>query len=233
MTELAEASVPVHAVAHQFEDAHQQKATATLGMWVFLATEVMFFGGLITGFVIYRFLSPEIFARGSHKLNVLLGTINTWVLLTSSLTMALAVHAGQTGSRKEQVRYLLATILLGSVFLGIKGVEYHEEYENHRVPGLNFRSEVLPQTPETLEIPDRRFELFFVFYFFMTGLHALHMVIGIGVLAVLVVMAHRGRFTPEYNTPLELSGLYWHFIDIVWVFLFPLLYLIDLYKKLT
>src|SRR5262245_38496425 len=167
MTELAEVSVPAHAVAHQFEDAHQQKAAATLGMWAFLATEVMFFGGLITGFIIYRFLSEDVFAKGSHELNVLLGTINTWVLLTSSLTMALEVHAGQTGDRKGQVRYLLATIVLGSVFLGIKGVEYHEEYENHHVPGLNFRSEVLPQTPETLEIDKRRFELFFVFYFFM------------------------------------------------------------------
>jgi cytochrome c oxidase subunit 3 len=230
MTELAHAPGHAHAVAHQFEDAEQQKSTATLGMWAFLATEVMFFGGLITGFIVYRFTSPHAFALGCRELDVRLGAINTWVLLTSSLTMALAVHAGQLGDRKWQVRYLLATMLLGSVFLGIKAVEYYHEYENHHVPGLNFRTTVQPQIPETLEISERRFELFFVFYFFMTGLHALHMVIGIGLLAVIALMAHRGRFTPDYHTPLELSGLYWHFIDIVWVFLFPLLYLIDLHK---
>jgi cytochrome c oxidase subunit 3 len=229
MTELAHAPAlgRAHAVAHQFEDAEQQKATATLGMWAFLATEVMFFGGLITGFIIYRFTSPREFALGSRQLEVWLGATNTWVLLTSSLTMALAVHAGQLGDRKGQVRFLFATMLLGSAFLGIKAVEYHDEYEKHLVPGLNFQTPVPPQLPETEAVAQRRFELFFVFYFFMTGLHALHMIIGIGVLAVLTLLAHRGRFTPEYHTPLELSGLYWHFVDIVWVFLFPLLYLID------
>ncbi len=228
---MSEHTATPHAhLAHQFETPAQQKESATLGMWTFLATEVMFFGGLFTGFVVYRFTTPEAFAIAADRLSVLLGSINTAVLLTSSLTVALAVRAGQTGDRRAQVRYLLLTMALGTAFLGIKAVEYTMEYHERLVPGRYFSTEHLKIPEDASELVRQRTEMFFVFYFFMTGLHAFHMIIGLGVFAVIAWMAHRGRFTPEYHTPLELSGLYWHFVDIVWVFLYPLLYLIDRHK---
>src|SRR5262249_21366989 len=196
--------------------------SAVLGMWTFLATEVMFFGGLFAAFCVYRFTDPRAFAIASRQLDVLMGTINTFVLLTSSLTMALAVRAGQLGDRKGQVRYLLLTILLATIFLGIKGSEYYEEYEKHLIPGTMFRTTALHLPPDAPTLLAQQAEMFFVFYFFMTGLHAFHMVIGLGVMAAMVVLANRGRFTPRYSTPLEMTGLYWHFVDMVWVFLFPL-----------
>lgn len=205
------------ALAHQFDDLEQQSEAATLGMWAFLVTEVLFFGGLFLGYVVYRSSYPEAFASGSHHLDVALGAVNTAVLIGSSLTMALAVHAAQVGRRKELVLFLLGTILLGAVFLGIKGVEYAHKFAEHLVPGPSF----VFTGPHAHQA-----QLFFSFYFAMTGLHAAHMVIGIGVLAVLTVMAWGGRFSAAYYAPVEISGLYWHFVDIVWIFLFPLLYLI-------
>jgi cytochrome c oxidase subunit 3 len=230
MAELAASPAHPHAPAHQFEDVEQQHEAATLGMWAFLATEVMFFGGLITGFAVYRFTSPGTFAAASRHLSAWLGGINTAVLLGSSLTMALAVRAGQVGDRTGQVRHLVLTMLLGGAFLGIKAVEYTQEYREHLVPGLDFRAAEVRLPAGATGLDRRRAELFFVFYFFMTGLHALHLVIGIGLVGVIAALARRGRFTPEYHTPLELTGLYWHFIDIVWVFLYPLLYLIDIHR---
>lgn len=204
-------------LAHQFDDVAQQSEAATLGMWAFLVTEILFFGGLFLGYVVYRSTYPEAFASGSHHLDVLLGTVNTAVLIGSSLTMALAVHAAQVGRRKELMLFLLGTILLGSAFLGIKGVEYAHKFEEHFVPGRSF----LFDGPHSHQV-----QLFFSFYFAMTGLHAVHMIIGIGILSVLVVMAWQNRFSAAYYAPIEISGLYWHFVDIVWIFLFPLLYLI-------
>ncbi|MGH8069671.1 MAG: cytochrome c oxidase subunit 3 family protein [Candidatus Entotheonellia bacterium] len=202
---------------HQFDDVEQQYEVSSLGMWVFLVTEIMFFGGLFTGYVVYRAAYPAAFAEGSHHLDILLGGVNTAVLIGSSLTMALAVHSAQVGERQALVRFLLLTMLLGLVFLGIKGVEYAHKFEEHLVPGSRFVSEG-PQAPQV--------QLFFGFYFSMTGMHAVHMVIGIGILAVLAWRAWRGQFSPAYFTPVELTGLYWHFVDIVWIFLFPLLYLL-------
>jgi cytochrome c oxidase subunit 3 len=217
-------------LASHFDDLEQQRQSATLGMWTFLATEVMFFGGLFAGFSIYRFTDPHAFALASRHLNITLGSINTFVLLTSSLTMALAVRAGQLGDRKGQVRYLLLTMALATAFLGIKGREYYEEFENHLAPGLHYSAAALHLPADAPADLARQTQLFFVFYFFMTGLHAFHMIIGIAIMAVLVVLARRGWFTRDYYTPLEMTGLYWHFVDLVWVFLFPLLYLIDLHK---
>lgn len=186
-------------------------------MWVFLVTEIMFFGGMFTAYVAYRSAYPEAFGHASNHLDLTLGAINTAVLIGSSLTMALAVHAAQVGKRGALVLFLLFTMLLGSVFLGIKAVEYADKFHHGLVPGPAF----------TYAGPDaRQAQLFFSLYFAMTGLHALHMVIGLGILGVLVVQARQGRFGPEYHTPVENSGLYWHFVDIVWIFLFPLLYLI-------
>jgi cytochrome c oxidase subunit 3 len=205
------------ALAHHFDDLAQQKEAATLGMWVFLVTEVLFFGGLFTAYLVYRSSYPEAFAAASHHLDVVLGTINTAVLIGSSLTMALAVHAAQLGERRTLMLFLLLTMALGAVFLGIKGVEYAHKFEEYHVPGPNFRFE---------EPYFRQAQIFLSLYFVMTGLHAIHMVIGLGIMTWMLVWAWNGTITKDYNSPIEISGLYWHFVDIVWIFLFPLLYLI-------
>lgn len=205
------------ALAHQFDDLSQQYDATHLGMWVFLLTEIMFFGGLIVAYVVYRAAYPAAFTAGSHHLDILLGCINTAVLIGSSLTMALAVHAAQEGNRQVLVGFLLFTLLLGLIFLGIKAIEYEHKFADHLVPGvLFFFSGPLAQ----------QVELFFSLYFLMTGMHALHMVIGIGLLLWFVRNAQQGRYTAAYFAPVELMGLYWHFVDIVWIFLFPLLYLL-------
>jgi cytochrome c oxidase subunit 3 len=204
-------------VAHQFEDATQQYEASTLGMWAFLITEVMFFGGLFAGFFVYILGHAQAFAAGSRHLDLTLGTVNTVVLLGSSLTMALAVRSAQQGRRHGQVLYLILTITLGLAFLGIKGLEYAHKFEQHLVPGPHFRMD---------GSHDQSAQLFFSFYFAMTGVHALHMVVGIGILSWLLVNAWRGKYTQSYFTPVEVSGLYWHFVDVVWIFLFPTLYLV-------
>ena len=204
-------------VAHQFEDAAQQYETATLGMWAFLITEIMFFGGLFAGFFVYVLGHTQAFAEGSRHLDLALGTINTVVLLGSSLTMALAVRSAQQGHRNGQALFLALTIILGLVFLGIKGVEYAHKFEQHLVPGPQFQMEGSHAQSA---------QLFFSFYFAMTGVHALHMVVGVGLLSWLLINAWRGKYTQTYFTPVEVCGLYWHFVDVVWIFLFPTLYLV-------
>lgn len=208
-------------VAHHFDDADQQFYAAQLGMWIFLATEVLFFGGLFAGYAQYRYWYPEAFAAGSGHLDLVLGTLNTTVLLGSSLAMALAVRAAQTSHTRELVRLLIATIALGTVFLGVKAYEYYHKWHEHLIPGQSFQLE-----GEHAGVAEGPVELFFSFYFAMTGVHALHMVIGIAILGTLVVRARRGEFHGDYFTPVEMTGLYWHLVDIVWVFLFPFLYLI-------
>ncbi len=202
---------------HHFVNLNQQYDASQLGMWAFLITEILFFGALFTGYTIYRMLYPTAFGIASGHLDITLGAINTAVLIASSLTMALAVHAGHTGNPKKIIKFLLLTILLGSVFLGIKAVEYSHKFHEHLVPGPHFGFPLYTGPGS---------ELFFSFYFAMTGLHAFHMVVGIIGLFILVWMAHKGKFTEEYSTPVEMMGLYWHFVDIVWIFLFPLLYLV-------
>ena len=206
-----------HPLAHQFDDVPQQRRAVSLGMWAFLANEVMFFGGLFLTYTIYRFTYPHAFHDGSHHLNVELGTFNTVVLITSSLTMALSVWAAERGKRRMLVGCLLATIALGMVFVGVKGIEYHDKWVDHLVPGPYFHWD---------GEDGAHVQLFYSLYFAMTGFHALHMLIGFGLLAWLVIDAQRGRFGPSYWAPVETVGLYWHFVDIVWIFLFPLLYLI-------
>lgn len=205
------------ALKHQFDDLGQQKEASILGMWIFLVTEVMFFGGMFAGYAAYRWRYHEAFVAGSDHLNILLGGVNTAVLILSSLTMALAVRAAQTSKRNQTMGWLVATMALGAVFLGIKAVEYTHKFHEHLVPGASF------QFPGH---DAQHAQLFFSFYFALTGFHALHMVIGIGLLATILWMAYKGRFSAEYYNPVEVSGLYWHFVDIVWIFLFPLLYLI-------
>jgi cytochrome c oxidase subunit III len=206
----------------QFETMDQQRESATLGMWVFLVTEVLFFGGMFMTYTLNRSTYPEIFGEASRSIDLKLGTINTIVLIGSSLTMAMAVWASQVGKKKLITTFLISTLVLGSVFLGIKAIEYHQKYVEHHIPGWNFNFE-----PGSSVATNAHAQLFFSLYFAMTGLHALHMIIGAGLLIWLIKQSFGGRFTPTYNTPVELIGLYWHFVDIVWIFLFPLLYLID------
>jgi len=221
------------ALAHQFDTLEQQKESSTLGMWLFLVTEIMFFGGLFLAYVIYRTKYPQAFLLGSNSLNVVLGGINTAVLIGSSLTMALAIWSAQVNWRKGIVIFLLATIGLGSVFLGIKYIEYREKFLHQHVPGrADFHLEPEHPTPHLREIAARdpnlqeHAQIFFALYFIMTGLHATHMIIGIGILITLVILSWRGKYDAHYYNPLEMTGLYWHFVDIVWIFLFPLLYLL-------
>jgi cytochrome c oxidase subunit 3 len=202
-------------LAHQFDDLGQQKETSLLGMWTFLITEVLFFGGMFAGYAEYRYRYPQAFMAGSRQLDLMLGTINTAVLITSSLTMALGVRSAQLGKRKHIVSYLAVTVLLGLGFLGIKSVEYAQKFTEHLIPGHDFALAGPSQT-----------QLFFSFYFAMTGMHALHMIVGVVVVSLIAFFAWRGRYSPAYHNPVEVAGLYWHFVDIIWIFLFPLLYLI-------
>lgn len=214
----AETGVSTHALHHHFADLDQQRASATLGMWVFLVTEILFFGGLFAAYLVYRTAYPAAFIAASQTMEFWAGTANTIILLTSSLTMVLAVHAAQVGERRMLVIMLLLTLLFGSAFLGIKAYEYHHHWVMNDVPGPNFQ----------FEGPDpQHAELFFSLYFAMTGFHALHMVIGIGLVGTILYFGWKGRYTPQYHTPVENVGLYWHFVDIIWIFLFPLLYLIS------
>ena len=227
---------------HHFETMEQQKEASTLGMWVFLLTEVLFFGGLFFAYMLYRVWYFDAFAEASRSLGIGLGAFNTAVLIGSSLTMALAVRAAQTSERKATVTWLILTILLGCVFLGVKVVEYADKFEHHHVPGASYiwaaehegapaaggaAAEAEHAAPATGGDLQRLTQIFFSLYFTMTGLHALHMIVGIAIMGVITWMAHKGRFDSSYYTPVEMAGLYWHFVDLVWIFLFPLLYLVE------
>jgi cytochrome c oxidase subunit III len=221
----AESGAQVVGLAHQFVDIEQQQETDLLGIWIFLITEVMFFGGLFASYAIYRWLYFAAFEGGSHILDIHLGAVNTMILLASSLTMALSVHSAQVGSRRALIVFLIGTLILGGIFLTIKGVEYHQKFVEHVVPGLDWSPEgetLARLTPGGLG----HAQIYFIFYFAMTGLHALHMIIGAGLLLWLLARAAKRSFTPHYFAPVEVVGLYWHFVDIIWIFLYPLLYLI-------
>lgn len=222
---MSEAHVSTQGLAHQFENLEQQQDTDTFGIWVFLITELLFFGGLFASYTIYRSLYLPGFEAGSHALNAKLGAINTFVLLSSSFTMAMAVRSAQIGKRNALMTFVALTMLLGVIFLGIKGIEYHAEYVEHIIPGIDFapQGEILQHFTAG---GTSHAELFMCFYFAMTGIHGIHMLIGFGLLLSLLLRARHGAFTPEYFAPVEVTGLYWHFVDIVWIFLFPLLYLI-------
>ena len=210
------------ALRHQFEELEQQYDASSFGMWVFLATEILFFGGIFTAYIIYRSMYYPGFVAGSHGLEGSFGAAMTFILLASSFTMAMGVYAAREGKRAMLILFLLVTILLGIVFLGIKLTEYSHKWHEQMVPGLNFH----PSLEALRGAPETEVELFMCFYFFMTGLHALHMVIGIGLLLVMTILAWRRKITRDNYDKIEVSGLYWHFVDIIWIYLFPLLYLI-------
>jgi cytochrome c oxidase subunit 3 len=219
---------------HHFADLKQQKAAASLGMWVFIAQEVLFFGGLFATYAVYAMKYTEAFEAGSAHLSWPVGFFNTLVLIGSSLTMAMGVHSAALGRSKRVVGWLLATILLGSIFLGVKYFEYGEKIRpcfgvgagpGCLVPGERFDPSVLhvseAMAPQT--------QIFYSLYFAMTGLHALHMIVGIPIIAFIAHAAGKGRYSAEWHTPVEMVGLYWHFVDIIWIFLFPLFYLMGLH----
>jgi len=206
------------ALQEQYEEMPQQKEAATLGMWAFLATEVLFFGAMFMTYITYRRAYPQAFAEASHHTIVLYGTVNTAILLTSSLLVALAVHAAREDKIKWVFRFLAISVFLGLCFLAVKGLEYHQDLDEHLWPGPHFRSDLPPQS-----------QIFWVLYWIMTGVHAVHVTVGVVLLSIIAWMASRGKFSAAYHTPVEISGLYWHFVDIVWIFLYPLLYLIQRY----
>ncbi|MDH3494885.1 MAG: cytochrome c oxidase subunit 3 [Acidobacteriota bacterium] len=280
---------------HQFDDMGQQVDSVTIGMWAFLVQEIMFFGGLFTAYLVFRSKYPMAFAAGSNELDAFWGFVNTLVLIVSSLTMALGVYFAQKGNRNGQVVMIILTMMFGTVFLGVKAIEYTDKYVHGHIPvdgwnkiipegehsekaGLVFPLETKASAAEEgakehpnprgeflideekareliaeaekggfltpsekvgyyeiyndqtkivdMEKFEDRVQMFFWIYFVMTGLHALHMVVGLGIMAWLLVMAWRGTYSGEFYSPVEISGLYWHFVDIVWIFLFPLLYLL-------
>lgn len=228
---------------HHFDNMEQQREAGSIGMWAFLIQEVMFFGGMFMAYLYYRYHYPMAFAAGSNHLDVTMGAVNTVVLICSSVTMALAVFYSQTGVKMLQVVFLILTMVLGSTFLVVKYFEYKDKWVHNLIPVNMPGTKVFQWHPTGVEAEHdatlkkagnaaeqadwpRRVESFFWIYFAMTGLHALHMVIGLGLLMWLLVDAVRGRWSPEYHGPVELVGLYWHFVDIVWIFLFPLLYLL-------
>ena len=216
------ASKPAAALWHHFDNLEHQQETTTLGMWVFLATEVLIFGAMFTGYTVYRVQYLASFEAASRHLNLLIGGVNTLVLLTSSLTMVLAVRAAQLGRTKATVTHLVLTAALGTLFLLLKAVEYYVDYRENLVPTLAFD----PAEWTTASVRPQQVELFLIFYYGLTGLHAIHLTIGITVVLVLAVLARRECFSADYYSPVETWGLYWHFVDLIWIFLLPLLYLI-------
>ena len=220
---------------HHFETEEQQREAGTFGMWLFLLTEIMFFGGLFFAYLLYRNWYYPAFAAASNQLSVPLGTVNTVILISSGFCMALGVWAAEVRKKNLLVLMLCLTTFFGLIFLGVKYDEYHEKWEKHHIPGAHFDiSEfvnprahgILNEQPLSPDMAQRT-QVFFSLYFAMTGMHAVHMIIGIGILLWLTIRAHWGEFTTGYVAPIENFGLYWHFVDIVWLFLFPLLYLIN------
>ena len=196
----------------------QRAAVASIGMWFFIASEIMFFGGLLTSYAYLRGVYPEAFAVGAAKLSIPLGSLNTVILLISSFTMMLAVHYGEHGRASSTRRMLATTGVLGLVFLIVKGFEYYEKFQHHLVPGINF---ILPADAPA-QLP-----LFMWLYFIMTAVHALHLLIGMAMLAYFAARVSTDGLSPGVALRIETLGLYWHFVDIIWIFLFPLLYLIE------
>lgn len=232
-------SASTGALRHHFEDIEQQRGAERLGMWMFLATEILFFGGAFLAYTVYRLMYPKDFAAVSGQLNVLIAGINTVLLLTSSMTMTLAIRAAQYGDRKKLMAFLATSALLGTAFMGFKAYEYAQDYHEGLVPWTsNFGEEVVPDH----EHPDRagttlkhkweadgvapqRVRLFMTFYFALTGIHGVHLIVGIGCILYLWVRAYRGTMTPDKYVAVEVTSLYWHLVDAIWLFLMPLLYL--------
>ncbi len=208
-------------IPEQFETHAQEREAATLGMWVFLATEILFFGAMFLGYAVYRYWYPEVFMEAGKHTLLLVGSINTAVLLVSSFTMAVAVHMAEKHKRLETFLLLVLTAFLGAVFLCLKGYEYHHEIKEGLLPGTGFH----------IEGTNRNIaEMFYYLYFLMTGVHALHLTIGVSLALLVSVRVLITGQPRRMATTVDLLGLYWHFVDLVWVFLFPLFYLLGRHK---
>ena len=206
-----------HVVAEHFESAEQAFESSKLGLWLFLVTEILLFGGLFVIYIMFRGLYPEVFHEASHHLNRTMGALNTIVLICSSLTMAMAVSRAQHNESKKAAVLLLITFLCGLTFMVVKYFEYTHKIHEGLLPGVHF---------SFAEMMDPKAPLFFSLYFMMTGLHGIHVLVGMGLILWVLIRAVKGEFSSEYFTPVELTGLYWHLVDLIWIYLFPLLYLI-------
>lgn len=218
---MAQSSTVAHHdsnVQHHFVDAGQQFDSAKLGMWVFLVTEILFFGGLFAAYIIFRVMYHDMFVEASVELDTLMGGINTAVLICSSLSFALAIHFIQLNQQKKTIIALVITLLLAATFMVIKYFEWTHKFHLGIYPGKFYNFD---------GIDDPHVAIFFSLYYLMTGLHGLHVLIGMGIIIWLIVKTAKGRFNDEYFNPIEIAGLYWHLVDIIWIFLFPLFYLID------
>jgi cytochrome c oxidase subunit 3 len=209
--------LPPGILGHHFSSLARQNEAMRLGMWLFLATEILLFAGLFTGYAVYRFEFPLAFAECSRHLELMLGTVNTVVLITSSLTVALAIHYARSNRPRAAAICLILTLLFALAFLGIKAVEYTAHFHEKSLPGKYYAF-------EEVKVPGAA--MFFSLYFMMTGLHGLHVIMGMSVLSWILWRTLQGRYSARYYTGLELGGLYWHLVDLVWIFLYPLLYLI-------
>jgi len=224
---LDESVLVRHVLEEQYRDLRQQHEAASLGMWIFLATEVMFFGTLFLGVAVYRTVYPVEFEKGSEKLNWVIGGINTVVLLVSSLFMVLAVHYAKAGASKAIARCLTVTALLGLTFLVLKGFEYYIDYKESLIPGWKFNDSDWTANEGLRPEQVPHVKLFLLFYWIMTATHGLHVTIGIIAVAAMAVLARRGHFSPQYYSPVDVTALYWHFVDVIWIFLLPMLYLMS------
>lgn len=214
-----EGRVVTHAVAHHYATAEQEFSSAKFGLWVFLATELLMFGGLFVAYTVFRAALPETFAAAHHTLSVPLGTVNTLVLISSSLTMALAIRSAMVNARRQMIAFLWATLLLAGTFLLIKlAFEWPHKFHEGMLPGRYYSYEGLASVPSP--------HVFFSLYFLMTGLHGIHVLVGMGLIGFLIWKSGKGHYYAGYYTPVELTGLYWHLVDLIWIFLFPLFYLI-------
>lgn len=213
-----EMTVGRHKVPHHFDSAEQAFESSKLGLWLFLVTEILLFGGLFVAYVIFRGLYPDLFHEASHHLNKVLGGINTVVLICSSLSMAMAVDRTRQNDPNKAHQYMLLTLFFAACFLIIKYVEYSHKFHEGLLPGGHFTNAALAGDPKA--------PLFFSLYFMMTGLHGIHVLVGMGLISWVLIRSNRGEFSSSYYTPVELVGLYWHLVDLIWIYLFPLLYLI-------
>lgn len=206
-----------HHVEHHFDTAHQEFSSAKLGMWLFLGQEILFFSALFVAYAVYRFLNPDMFLDANSHLSWELGFFNTVVLLISSFTMVMAVRSAQVSQKKSTTMYLVFTLICACIFMLVKSIEYAEKIQHGYLPSIWFSGEGLFET----------MHIFFGIYFVMTGLHGLHVLVGMGLLIWLIIKNRKGHFYSGYFTELENVGLYWHLVDLIWIFLFPLLYLIE------